>query len=435
VETKENRKEYILGNKRNPKVLCYGKKGVSLEKTYNTFDALQRANGFVDKTTFIMYFDREFENATAILRPRRSGKSLTLKMLKEFYSVPRIDVDSYEPITKDHSNKNFKATSTFESTLLWDPEVRKEIFRNITDTEDSDWFIDDNMNKSPVIFFSLLDVGFTSVAPSKNEIIKKIIKYAIKKTFNDFDYVLFIRMVEKVCTLKYKTINRKNYLRILQDLDIDKNKDLSSRIETLWDNYGEKMSEYIKDFYRFYSGEPPYDSVSESLLLLSEILYKFYGKKVIVLVDEHDAPLQGLYSNISLDKSRRNSKIMESILHYAQIITDLLKNVCKENHEYIKKFLMFGISNSIINAPFSGFNNLKVYDVFDRKYARFFLMNEQEANHIVNFLFPEIQPNQKKMISANINKWYNGYYGDGSSKFYSLFSAGLYLNNCYKEYT
>jgi hypothetical protein len=95
---------------------------------------------------------------------------------------------------------------------------------------------------------------------------------------------------------------------------------------------------------------------------------------------------------------------------------------------------MFGISNSIINAPYSGFNNLKVYDVVDGEYSEFFSMTEQEVENIVNFLFPKIHPELKEIIIGNITEWYDGYYGDGSFKFYSTFSVGLYLNECYRIY-
>ncbi|MCD8154662.1 MAG: AAA family ATPase [Clostridiales bacterium] len=37
--------------------------------------------------------------------------------------------------------------------------------------------------------------------------------------------------------------------------------------------------------------------VEDSLAVLSDLLYKHYGKKVIILIDEYDAPLQKAYEN------------------------------------------------------------------------------------------------------------------------------------------
>jgi hypothetical protein len=53
---------------------------------YDTFRDLRSSILFVDKTDFILKFDQGFPKATCILRPRRSGKSLAIKMLQEFYS-------------------------------------------------------------------------------------------------------------------------------------------------------------------------------------------------------------------------------------------------------------------------------------------------------------------------------------------------------------
>jgi hypothetical protein len=192
------------------------------------------------------------------------------------------------------------------------------------------------------------------------------------------------------------------------------------------------MDEYIKDFYRFYIGNPPFDSVTDSLKLLSEVLFDFYEKKVIVLADEHDAPVQTMYSEISLDRPEGNAKIIDSIHHYAKTVTKLLGNACKEN-EFTHRFLMCGVSNSVIDAPYSGFNNLKVYDALNSQYAKFFSLSKQEVIETVNFLFKDIRSELRNKIISNIDDWYNGYYGSDTSPMYSTFSTGLYLNDCFYQ--
>jgi hypothetical protein len=52
-ERKENRREYILGKRRLPRVLNENKDD-SLKPNYETFDDLQNADGFIDKTNFTM---------------------------------------------------------------------------------------------------------------------------------------------------------------------------------------------------------------------------------------------------------------------------------------------------------------------------------------------------------------------------------------------
>jgi hypothetical protein len=151
-----------------------------------------------------------------------------------------------------------------------------------------------------------------------------------------------------------------------------------------------------------------------------------------VLVDEHDIPAMHLYSNSSLDNPEGNAEIITSIHHYAKTIADLLENSCKSN-VFRHKFLMCGVSNSVIDAPYSAFNNLVVHDVLDSRYANFFSLSKQEVEETVNFLFGEIRPELRNKIISNVDEWYNGYYGNDTSPMYSLFSTGQYLNDCFYE--
>jgi hypothetical protein len=57
----------------------------SMEDSFWTFKDLRKKLGFIDKTKFILDFHYELGEATCILRPKRSGKTLAIKMLKEFY--------------------------------------------------------------------------------------------------------------------------------------------------------------------------------------------------------------------------------------------------------------------------------------------------------------------------------------------------------------
>jgi hypothetical protein len=358
---------------------------------------------------------------------------MLLNMANEFCSVPKIDFDSYDPKTKRHNNSTFTAKSTFERTALFDRTVTKGIIDEKTYHNDSESFIRDNMNKWPVIFVNMHSLKLGSPSPSLSKIQEKLSTTVIQETFEKHEDVLFALMVEEACTLEYKRLNRESYLKLLKYLDIADNKGLSSKIRILWGNYGKEMDEDVQKFYRFYKGMPPYDSVADSLKFLSKILHDFYKQKVIVLVDEHDVPALHMYSEISLDKPENNTKIIDSIHFYAKTITDLLDNVCKYNQNR-ERFLMCGVTNSVIDAPYSGFNNLKVYDALNPQYAEFFSLSKREVNETVNFLFKDIMPELRKNITSNIDRWYNGYYGSNSSPMYSIFSTGQYLNDCFGKF-
>jgi hypothetical protein len=95
---------------------------------------------------------------------------------------------------------------------------------------------------------------------------------------------------------------------------------------------------------------------------------------------------------------------------------------------------MCGVSNTVIHAPISGFNNLVLYNVLRSEFTEFFSLSKHEVNETVNFLFNDTHPVVKKKIISNIDDWYNGYYVNNRSPIYSTFSTGLYLNDCFREY-
>jgi hypothetical protein len=87
-------------------------------ENFDKFWQLKKAKRFVDKTKLIMDFRCEFLDPTCILRARRSGKSLSIDMIREFFCLPEIDVESYDPVTKKHKNVNRTSESIFEGTAI-----------------------------------------------------------------------------------------------------------------------------------------------------------------------------------------------------------------------------------------------------------------------------------------------------------------------------
>jgi hypothetical protein len=75
-----------------------------IPKSPGTYEELMSYPGYIDKTNLILDFFNEFQNCTCILSPRRSGKTMAIKMLKSFCQVPRIDVDTYDPDTKTYAS-------------------------------------------------------------------------------------------------------------------------------------------------------------------------------------------------------------------------------------------------------------------------------------------------------------------------------------------
>jgi glutaredoxin len=209
---------------------------------YDTFGDLRSSILFVDKTDFILKFDQSLPKATCILRPRRSGKSLAISMLKEFYSLPKIDVMSYFSDKKEQESKHESSKSPFEGTKVFDPEIRKQHFEE-HESEKAESFIKDNMNQWPVIVVDLQNITFSSRAPTQSEIRRKLLKYGIQEVFEQYDYVLFIRLIGIACIRKNIKPSKENIENLFKELNLHENATMKDKIQAL----GKAFENEIKD--------------------------------------------------------------------------------------------------------------------------------------------------------------------------------------------
>jgi hypothetical protein len=302
-----------------------------------SFKELRLKRGFIDNTGFILHFHEDFGDATCFLKPRRSGKSLTVKMLDEFYRTPKIDVVSYDPATREHDNINETSKASFEGTLIDDLKVWEYFWnepKSLTKDElkeRKDAFFKENMNKWPVIVVDFRDVSFEEGVPTRNEIKEQLLMEVIKPAFKQHEEVLFIKMAERVCSKKYGEISSSAYQKLLKHYKLDDKQVIGSKIQVLWDDNEGIMLPEIKAFYQLYIGDTSYKYIDTSLKTLAEILKDFYKRKVIVLVDEHDAPVTSLFQKRTLEDSKVNTELKKSIDLYTSIVTDILKAVGKES--------------------------------------------------------------------------------------------------------
>ena len=136
--------------------------------------------------------------------------------------------------------------------------------------------------------------------------------------------------------------------------------------------------------------------LQESLLFLCKLLYEYHNRKVFVLLDEYDSPLNNTFPKPDL---------------YQEVLTFLrgfLGNGLKDN-PYLEKGLFTGILRVAKADLFSGLNNFKEYSLLHKRYAEHFGFTDREVNDLFN------QPVVKELISRNtpnpeqIKAWYNGY--------------------------
>ena len=125
-----------------------------------------------------------------------------------------------------------------------------------------------------------------------------------------------------------------------------------------------------------------------SLLNLAEYLYKHYKKKVIILIDEYDTPIESGYFNGYYPK-------------VIEMIREFLGN-CLKTNPYLERALLTGITRVSKESLFSGLNNLAVYSLLDDEYSEYFGFTEAE----VSMLAKEMNY-QDKLVE--MTAWYNGY--------------------------
>lgn len=132
----------------------------------------------------------------------------------------------------------------------------------------------------------------------------------------------------------------------------------------------------------------PIEQVERALVLLTQLLHKQRGKKVVVLIDEYDAPIQDGYFFGFYDK-------------IVAFMRGFLGAVLKDN-PHLRKGVLTGVLRIAQESLFSGLNNIQVYTVLDHKYSDCFGFTEQEVQAI-------LKDCQMQAREGEIRAWYNGY--------------------------
>lgn len=129
-----------------------------------------------------------------------------------------------------------------------------------------------------------------------------------------------------------------------------------------------------------------------SLKKLSELLYKHYGCKTIVLIDEYDVPL---------DKAFQHGYYREMVA----LIRGLFGETLKSN-EYLQFAVLTGCLRVSKESIFTGLNNFKVLSITDARFDEQFGFTEEEVRRLLETYHLESHFQETK-------EWYDGYhFGD-----------------------
>lgn len=258
---------------------------------------------YIDKTNFLKEWWESGDAVTLITRPRRFGKTLTMSMTEQFFSV------------------NYAGRGEIFSELnIW----KEDKYRNLQGT------------------YPVISLTFANV--------------------KEPDYK--------------STIFRIN--QFLNDL-YHSNKFLLQ---------GDLLSQEEKEEYIRISMDMPEVVATLAIHKMAEYLYRYYGKKVIILLDEYDTPMQEAYVH----------GYWEQLVAF----TRSLFNATFKTNPYLERAIMTGITRVSKESIFSDLNNLKVVTTTSDEYADCFGFTEGEV-------FDALDEYGLSGRKQDVKNWYDGF--------------------------
>ena len=131
------------------------------------------------------------------------------------------------------------------------------------------------------------------------------------------------------------------------------------------------------------------EKLISSLQLLSQLLYKHYGKKVVILIDEYDVPL---------DKAFQNGYYNEMV----SLIRGLFGQALKTN-EFLQFAVLTGCLRISKESIFTGLNNFKVMSITDSRFDEQFGFTDIEVKKLLSDYGMDSHFDEVK-------EWYDGYH-------------------------
>lgn len=189
-----------------------------------------------------------------------------------------------------------------------------------------------------------------------------------------------------VISVSLKSAEGPDFESALKKLSIILRKE-ARRLQFLLDS--EKLSEIDKETLRLFYGQYiSMENQQECLMVFSEMLCKHYRKKVIILLDEYDVPLEKAYQNGYYEEMSAHIRSMfEMALKtnpslYFAVVTGCLR-ISKE-------------------SIFTGLNNFKIHTLSDVQYDKYFGFTDSEVRKLLSDYGMEEK-------YSEVKEWYNGY--------------------------
>jgi len=182
--------------------------------------------------------------------------------------------------------------------------------------------------------------------------------------------------------------------------------ELFIRFDFLSDN--EKINQKdLKVFQKIIDCKSSLTEIKNSLYLLTKLLYQHYNRKVVILIDEYDVPLQKASINGYYD-------------YMLDIIRAMMNKSLKDN-PYLSLGVITGCLRVSKESIFTGFNNLRVCTISDTDFSEYFGFTQEEVFEMLKYYSFE-----DKM--EKVKHWYDGYLF-GNTEIYCPFSVINYVRD------
>lgn len=170
----------------------------------------------------------------------------------------------------------------------------------------------------------------------------------------------------------------------------------------------EALSEKDKEYMdRMLKGRADEVEVTSALHQLSKFLYQYYGKKVIILLDEYDTPMQEAY--------------VKGFWAGLVDFTRSMFNSAFKTNPYLERAIMTGITRVSKESIFSDLNHLKVVTTTSDEYATAFGFTEEEV-------FAALEEGGLADKKAVVKSWYDGFIFGSHADIYNPWSIINFLD-------
>lgn len=343
----------VLSNHAYEEALCerkeYSLKLKTVARAVTFKELLEFGNMFVDKTLFIKEIMEYPSKVTVITTPRAFGKTMNIEMLRMFLQLETTARGKPELISPAQTSsymffKNGRIRRFDETPLRF---ISPPLISKHTDV------LDNHLARYPVIYLNLevpyKYLNFDEIVDKfRTEISKEFTRYA---TVSDFAF-----------------------------------------------GYGIMQKEDYDKFHKFAeNNETDVIEIRKSVKFLSEFLFKYFNKRVIVLIDGYDGALIMIMEPWKFMDIRPIVK-KKVINFYAGIFLSTFND-----NEYVEKGVIMGNMAICPEHLFWRLNNVTVYDNMNNRLSRFFGFTRPE----VNMLFKAAEIPSK--LAEDAHKWYYGY--------------------------